>query len=77
MGLNIELVVHGVPMGQKMWGAKKAEELFFSSFYVFFFTYSSYIFIFKDSSQGMNSQKKNHEVFQLMILLILSFTYIM
>lgn len=33
MGLNIELVVHGVPMGQKMWGAKKEEELFFSSFY--------------------------------------------
>lgn len=33
MGLNIDLVVHGVPMGQKMWGAKHEEELFFSSFY--------------------------------------------
>ena len=33
MGLNINLFVHGVPMGQKIWGPKGDDEKFLSSFY--------------------------------------------
>lgn len=33
MGLNINLFVHGVPMGQKIWGPKGDDERFMSSFY--------------------------------------------
>lgn len=33
MGLNINLCVHGVPMGQKIWGAKGDDERYLSSFY--------------------------------------------
>lgn len=33
MGLNINLFVHGVPMGQKIWGPKGDDERYLSSFY--------------------------------------------
>lgn len=33
MGLNISLFVHGVPMGQKIWGPKRDDERYLSSFY--------------------------------------------
>ena len=33
MGLNINLFVHGVPMGQKIWGPKGEDERYLSSFY--------------------------------------------
>ena len=33
MSLNISLIVHGVPMGQKIWGAKSDDERYISSFY--------------------------------------------
>lgn len=33
MGLNINLFVHGVPMGQKMWGTNGDDQLYLSSFY--------------------------------------------
>lgn len=33
MGLNINLFVHGVPMGQKVWGPKGDDERYLSSFY--------------------------------------------
>lgn len=33
MGLNISLFVHGVPMGQKMWGPKGDDQRYLSSFY--------------------------------------------
>ena len=33
MGLNINLFVHGVPMGQKIWGAKGDDQRYLSSFY--------------------------------------------
>lgn len=33
MGLNINLFVHGVPMGQKMWGPKGDDVRYISSFY--------------------------------------------
>lgn len=33
MGLNINLFVHGVPMGQKMWGPKGDDQLYINSFY--------------------------------------------
>lgn len=33
MGLNINLFVHGVPMGQKIWGPKGDDSMFLSSFY--------------------------------------------
>lgn len=33
MGLNIKLFVHGVPMGQKIWGPKGDDERYLSSFY--------------------------------------------
>lgn len=33
MGLNISLFVHGVPMGQKIWGPKGDDQRYLSSFY--------------------------------------------
>lgn len=33
MGLNINLFVHGVPMGQKIWGPKGDDQRYISSFY--------------------------------------------
>lgn len=33
MGLNINLFVHGVPMGQKIWGSKGEDGMYISSFY--------------------------------------------
>lgn len=33
MGLNINLFVHGVPMGQKLWGPKGDDQQYLSSFY--------------------------------------------
>ncbi len=33
MGLNINLFVHGVPMGQKIWGPKGDDQRYLSSFY--------------------------------------------
>lgn len=33
MGLNINLFVHGVPMGQKIWGPKNDDQSYISSFY--------------------------------------------
>ncbi len=33
MGLNISLFVHGVPMGQKIWGPKGDDQRYMSSFY--------------------------------------------
>ncbi len=33
MGLNISLFVHGVPMGQKIWGPKGGDQRYLSSFY--------------------------------------------
>ena len=33
MNLNINLFVHGVPMGQKIWGPKGDDSMFLSSFY--------------------------------------------
>ena len=33
MGLNINLFVHGVPMGQKIWGPKGEDQRYLSSFY--------------------------------------------
>ncbi len=33
MGLNINLFVHGVPMGQKVWGPKGDDYLYWASFY--------------------------------------------
>lgn len=33
MGLNIKLYVHGVPLGQKIWGTKEEDNIYFSSFY--------------------------------------------
>lgn len=33
MGLNINLFVHGVPMGQKMWGTNGDDQRYLSSFY--------------------------------------------
>ncbi len=33
MGLNISLFVHGVPMGQKIWGPKGDDQRYISSFY--------------------------------------------
>ena len=33
MGLNISLFVHGVPMGQKMWGPKGDDLRYLSTFY--------------------------------------------
>ena len=33
MGLNINIFVHGVPMGQKIWGPKNEDQSYISSFY--------------------------------------------
>ncbi len=33
MGLNINLFIHGVPMGQKIWGPKNDDQIYISSFY--------------------------------------------
>ncbi len=33
MGLNIKLLVHGVPYGQKKWGADEEDSRYLSSFY--------------------------------------------